>query len=133
LPDVIHTAKGLAMSRLAPREFARKLRRNGTDAERALWFHLRDRRLGGLKFRRQHPIGPYTVDFACVEARLIVELDGGQHLDACSRDALRTAFLEAQGWRVIRLWDHEALALRFESLEAVLAAACPTSPAPAPG
>ncbi len=121
------------MSRLAPREFARKLRRCGTDAERALWFHLRDRRLGGLKFRRQHPIGPYTVDFACVEARLIVELDGGQHLDARSRDALRTVFLEAQGWRVIRLWDHEALTLRFESLDAVLATARPTSPAPAPG
>lgn len=121
------------MARLAPREFARKLRRNGTDAERALWFHLRDRRLGGLKFRRQHPIGPYTVDFACVEARLIVELDGGQHLEACSRDAVRTAFLEAQGWRVIRLWDHEDLTLRLESLEAVLAAACPTAPAPAPG
>ncbi len=121
------------MPRLAPREFARKLRHNGTDAERALWFHLRDRRLGGLKFRRQHPIGPYTVDFACVEARLIVELDGGQHLEVRSRDAARTAFLESLGWRVIRLWDHEALTLRTESLEAVLLTARPISPAPAPG
>lgn len=121
------------MPRLAPREFAPKLRRDGTDAERALWFHLRDRRLRGLKFRRQHSIGPYTVDFACIEARLIVELDGGQHLDAVSRDAARTAFLEAQGWRVIRLWDHEALTLRTEALAAILAAAGPTSPAPAPG
>jgi very-short-patch-repair endonuclease len=121
------------MPRLAPREFARKLRHNGTDAERALWFHLRDRRLGGLKFRRQHPIGPYTVDFACVEAGLVVELDGGQHLEARSRDAARTAFLESRGWRVIRLWNHEALTLRIDALQAVLAAARLTSRAPAPG
>ena len=86
--------------------FARQLRRDLTDAERVVWHHLRNRALAGAKFRRQHPIGPYVVDFACIEARLIVELDGGQH-GVTAPDRFRTAALEARGWQVLRFWNHE--------------------------
>jgi adenine-specific DNA-methyltransferase len=120
------------MHRLPPREFARKLRRDSTDAEHALWFHLRDRRLAGLKFRRQHAIGRYTVDFACIACRLVVELDGGQHLKARRYDDARSAFLEARGWRVLRLWDRDVLLQPTAALEAILAAARLSAPESAP-
>jgi very-short-patch-repair endonuclease len=80
-----------------------------TDAERRLWSALRSRRLHQFKFRRQYPIGPYIVDFACIEHRLIVEADGGQHCENAD-DARRTAWLEAQGWRVLRFWNNDILA-----------------------
>jgi len=86
---------------------SRSLRRDATDAERELWQHLRNRQLAGAKFRRQVPIGRYIADFLCADARLIVEVDGGQHSDAT--DAARTDWLEAQGFRVIRFWNHEVL------------------------
>ena len=73
-----------------------------TDAERRLWSRLRDRRLGGHKFRRQVPIGPYVVDFACAAAKLVVEADGAQHLEETSRDAERTCYLAKLGYRVVR-------------------------------
>ena len=93
----------------SPRDFARGLRRRQTDAERRLWARLRDRRLLGVRFARQVPIGPYIVDFCCREQRLIVELDGGQHATRADYDAGRTAFLEGLGYRVLRFWDNEAL------------------------
>jgi very-short-patch-repair endonuclease len=93
---------------------ARRLRRDMTDAERLLWYALRDRRFAGWKFRRQATIGPFIVDFVCIAARLIVEVDGGQHSD--DADAKRTAALEAQGYRMIRFWNNEVLA----NLEGVL-------------
>jgi very-short-patch-repair endonuclease len=117
--------------------FARKLRLRSTDAERALWHHLRNRTLMNCKFRRQHPIGPYVVDFACVERALIIELDGGQHVQ-CDADALRTQFLQANGFRVLRFWNNDAL-MQTEVLLAVIhdtlaASACPHSnPSPADG
>ena len=86
---------------------AAELRRNSTDAERVLWSTLRNRQLAGLKFRRQPTVGNFIVDFLCVEAGLVVEADGGQH--APERDALRTAYLEAEGLRVIRFWNNEVL------------------------
>ncbi|HEY0113539.1 MAG TPA: endonuclease domain-containing protein [Allosphingosinicella sp.] len=93
--------------RLTP--VARKLRRASTDAETHLWHHLRGRRLHGYKFRRQHPIGPHVVaDFACEEARLIIELDGGQHSESPA-DAVRTATIEATGYHVLRFWNHDVL------------------------
>ena len=85
---------------------ARTLRRDMTDAERRLWAALRHRRLRALKFRRQHPIGPFIVDFACIEHRLIVEADGGQHADN-EDDARRTMWLENRGWRVLRFWNND--------------------------
>ena len=88
---------------------ARRLRRDQTDAERVLWFRLRDRRLNGLKFRRQVPIKSYVVDFCCESARLIIELDGGQHADRNDEDAKRTADLEACGYLVLRFWNNEVL------------------------
>ena len=93
------------------RSFACHLRRNQTDAERRLWRHLRSRRLLGLRFRRQHPIGPYFADFACLELRLVIELDGGQHADprGLERDRVRTAALEERGYEVIRFWDNDVL------------------------
>ena len=85
-------------------QFARHLRRDMTDAEREIWHHLRNRALMGCKFRRQHPVGPYIVDFACVEHGLVVELDGGQHDEAT--DAERTRLLEARGFTVLRFWNN---------------------------
>jgi len=92
-----------------PSQYARRLRRSQTDAERKLWSRLRDRRLAGTRFRRQHPIGPYIADFCRTEGKLVVELDGGQHALQKRSDAERTAFLAGQGYRVIRFWDNEAL------------------------
>ena len=88
--------------------FARHLRQNMTDAEASLWHHLRNRALMGCKFRRQHPVGPYIVDFACIERKLVVELDGGQHVDNPA-DAVRTRWIEASGYRVLRFWNNDAL------------------------
>jgi len=88
------------------RERARQLRREPTEAENRLWGILRGRQLHGAHFRRQHPISPYVADFACVAARLVVEVDGGQHADA---DAARDAYLTRHGWQVLRFWNNEVL------------------------
>jgi very-short-patch-repair endonuclease len=90
-------------------ERARSLRASGTDAERRLWKHLRGRRLGGFKFRRQHPLDGYFVDFYCAEIGLIVELDGGQHVEREGRDTARTRSLERCGRQVIRFWNDDVL------------------------
>lgn len=90
------------------RLFARNLRREMTDAEVRLWQELRDRRLDGLKFRRQVPVGVYVADFLCAEAGLIVELDGSQHAD-CARDKVRDAELARRGFRVLRFWNDDVL------------------------
>ena len=86
------------------RKYVRGLRNNLTEAEVKLWQELRGRRLQGYKFRRQHPIDDYIADFACLSAKLVVEIDGATHssADAQAYDARRTAFLETMGWRVIR-------------------------------
>lgn len=91
-----------------------------TDAKIRLWFHIRDRRLAGFKFRRQHPIGPYFADLACVERHLVLELDGGRHAAGCEADSRRTLYLERRGWRVVRFWDNEALEHPSLVLEALL-------------
>jgi very-short-patch-repair endonuclease len=90
-------------------DFARKLRREQTNVERKLWFALRDRQFDGYKFRRQQPIGPYIVDFVCFETRLVIELDGGQHGsdEAIAYDKARTRFLNKDGFRVLRVLNHE--------------------------
>jgi very-short-patch-repair endonuclease len=100
--------------------FARRLRNEATDAERHLWRYLRREQLAGFKFRRQYPMAGYIADFVCIPARLVLELDGGQHLDALGYDAERTRTIEAQGYRVLRFWNDEVL-LRTEAvLEEVL-------------
>jgi very-short-patch-repair endonuclease len=91
------------------RNRARQLRRQQTDVESKLWIRLRDRQLCGVKFRRQHPIGPYIVDFCCPDRGLVVELDGGQHAEHTSSDQARTRILNAEGYRVVRFWNHEVL------------------------
>jgi len=100
-----------------PMNYAKQLRKNMTDAERALWRQLRSRQLSGHKFRRQQPIGKYIVDFVCLEKRLVIELDGGQHAEdaQAQNDSQRTAWLEQNGYRVLRFWNHEIL----HSIEAI--------------
>ena len=96
---------------------ARPLRRNATDAEQVLWQRLRNRQVQGLKFRRQATIGPYVADFICVEAKLVVEADLGQHDEV--HDAARTAFLESRGLRVLRFWNTDILTNPDGVLEAI--------------
>ena len=98
---------------------ARQLRVEATDAEARLWVHLRNRSLGGFKFRRQFPVGPYVADFVCIERKLIVELDGGQHADNPA-DERRTRFLELRGYRVIRFWNPDVLSNTDGVLEMIL-------------
>jgi very-short-patch-repair endonuclease len=95
--------------------FARDSRTKSTDAESALWYHLRAGRFLGLKWRRQHPIPPYIVDFCCLSMGLVVELDGGQH--SLPVDSIRTGYLESQGFRVVRYWCHLVLLERESVLE----------------
>ncbi len=125
--------------------FARTLRREQTDAETLMWMLLRDRRLHGMKFRRQHPVPPYTLDFYCHPLRLAVELDGSQHLDS-ARDQARDAALNDAGIEVLRYWNHDVLARTEQVLDDLwnridhrsdviaggTAAAEPSPPAPLP-
>jgi very-short-patch-repair endonuclease len=99
---------------------ARRLRRDSTDAERTLWLQLRDRRLQGWKFRRQVSIDPYIVDFLCLDAKLVIEVDGGQHDENRAKDEVRTRFLEGFGLRVIRFWNNEVLGNLEGVLERIL-------------
>ena len=101
-------------------EHVHALRQSGTDAEQQLWQQLRAGRLNGFKFRRQHPIPPYIVDFVCLKAKVIIELDGSQHDD--ERDAAKTRFLEAKGFEVMRFWDNDVLRETDAVLESILSA-----------
>ncbi len=93
-----------------------------TDAETRLWYYLRARCLNGWKFRRQVPLGDYVADFLCEEARIIVEIDGGQHAEREEADRERTRWLERQGYRVVRFWNNEVL----ENMDGVLETLSPT-------
>jgi very-short-patch-repair endonuclease len=127
----------LSRERERARVRARSLRTTPTDAESLLWYHLRDRRLADHKFRRQRAIGPYFADFACLEAKLIVELDGGQHVEAAQYDEDRTRLMEAQGYRVLRFWNNEVLtqteAVRERILQVLLEGGPHPSPLPQAG
>jgi very-short-patch-repair endonuclease len=96
-------------------EQAKKLRKNATETETLFWFEVKDRRLGGHKFRRQCPIGKYIVDFLCLEKKLIVEIDGGQHNEK-TNDKIRDEYLSALGFKVMRFWNNELL----ENMDGVL-------------
>ena len=88
---------------------ARSLRQNQTDAENILWFNLKNRKFAGIKFRRQVPIGNYIVDFLCSEKKLIIELDGSQHIDNIEYDKTRTEYLSNLGYKVIRIFNNEVI------------------------
>ncbi|MBN1137749.1 MAG: DUF559 domain-containing protein [Anaerolineae bacterium] len=109
---------------------ARQLRHPQTPAEGVLWARLRDRRLGGYKFRRQHPVGRFIVDFFCDACHLVVEIDGDSHLDQVEYDAERTAWLEAQGYRVIRFTNREVQRQTAAVLEVILQACGERNPHP---
>ncbi len=105
---------------LSLQQNAKMLRANMTDAERILWQQLRAKRFAGFKFKRQEPLGRYIVDFVCYEAKLIVELDGGQHQDLTAQDAVRDDWLESQGFSVLRFWNNEFLTNQDGVLEVIL-------------
>ncbi|WP_454832750.1 endonuclease domain-containing protein [Pseudoxanthomonas wuyuanensis] len=121
------------------RRKARKLRNGATDAERHLWQHLRLKQLADFKFRRQLPIAGYIADFVCLEAKLIVELDGGQHSGQIAYDEHRTRALQAKGYRILRYWNDEVLIRTEDVLDDILRALGPiqensnsTPPQPSP-
>jgi very-short-patch-repair endonuclease len=91
------------------REQARALRREMTEAEKQIWQRLRSRQTEGFRFRRQVPLGRFIADFVCHEARLIIEIDGGQHDPSSEEEVRRSRFLESQGYRVLRFWNNEVL------------------------
>ena len=88
---------------------AGELRQNQTEAEAKLWSRLRAHRMAGVQFRRQHAIGNYIVDFCSPRRKLIIELDGSQHLDQAEYDLERTHYLEAKGYRVLRFWNNDVM------------------------
>ena len=102
------------------RKRARILRNSATDAERRIWQHLRLKQLGGFKFRRQVPLHGYVVDFLCVQLKLVIELDGGQHADQTAYDEIRTGVLQGAGYRVLRYWNDDALLRTSDVLEDIL-------------
>jgi len=111
------------------KEFARRLRGGMTDAEQLLWSRLRRRQLNSSRFRRQHPIGPYIADFACLECRLIVEIDGGQH-QPNGTDEARDSWLRSRGFSVLRFWNNDVLTRTTDVLEEILRALASTHPHP---
>ncbi len=88
---------------------ARHLRKNMTDAERKIWHSIKGKKIKNHRFRRQHPIGPYIVDFVCLENRIVIEIDGGQHAWQKETDEKRTKWLESEGYRVIRFWNNQIM------------------------
>ncbi|WP_291847474.1 DUF559 domain-containing protein [Bradyrhizobium sp.] len=115
------------------RSNARALRKNSTDAERLLWAALRDHRLNGASFRRQVPIQNFIADFVCHAAKLVVELDGGQHFSdrAEKRDATRSAVIEAQGFKVLRFSNQDVMTNRAGVVETIASAVAEKAPTPA--
>jgi very-short-patch-repair endonuclease len=111
---------------------ARRLRRDMTDAERLLWRYLRNRHFSGWKFRRQHELDRYIVDFVCPDAHLIVELDGGQHAQMVAKDAERTRRLEGMGYRVLRFWNNDVLMNAEAVFGVILEALASAAPHPNP-
>ena len=111
---------------------AKRLRHEMTDAERVLWREVRAHRFKGFKFKRQEPLGLYVVDFVCYEAKLIIELDGGQHAEQQEADAERTRWLESRGFRVVRFWNNDVLANIAGVMQAIEKEITPPSPRPYP-
>src|SRR5690348_5276772 len=98
---------------------AKRLRSNMTDAEQRLWYRLRGHRFDGVKFKRQVPIGPYIVDFACISRKLVLEIDGGQHAES-ETDRRRDQWLREQGFHVLRFWNNDVLKQTNSVLEVIM-------------
>jgi very-short-patch-repair endonuclease len=113
------------------KEKSRNLRTGATDTERLLWYELKNRRFAKFKFRRQHVIEPYIVDFICLNRKLIIELDGSQHFDQIEYDQVRTLFLQNKGYNVLRFWNNDVLNEKEAVLEVILKAL--TQPSPTSG
>ena len=109
------------MEKSTLRQRARDLRKNSTDAELHLWYHLRANRFG-FKFKRQVPIGSFIVDFVCLEKRLIIELDGGKHMDNRTYDMKRTDWLMTHGFKVLRFWNNDVFQQTPSILEVIMTA-----------
>jgi len=112
------------------KSLARTLRKESTDAERWLWQRLRNRDLLGWKFRRQHPIGCYIVDFVCIEKKIIIELDGGQHAENQMADSARSEYLNEKGYQVLRFWDNDVLVRGEAVLSTILSYLNEETPSP---
>ncbi|MFQ5863179.1 MAG: endonuclease domain-containing protein [Candidatus Brocadiales bacterium] len=110
---------------------AKNLRKKPTDAENLLWRYLRSKQLDGLKFRRQHPIGDYIVDFACLEKQTVIELDGGRHTINKDRDKERNRWLEKEGYKVLRFWNNDVLT-NIDGVLEVIRTKCLSHPPPNP-
>jgi len=113
------------------RRFAGALRKRMTDAERVLWQRLRGGQLR-VKFRRQHPFEGFVLDFVCLECRLVIEVDGGQHAQAAAEDAARTAALEGAGFCVLRFWNNEVLGETDAVVERIFSELHPSPSCPSP-
>ncbi len=111
---------------------AKRLRSNQTEAEQRLWYHLRAHRFLGLKFKRQKPVGRYVVDFVCLEHRLVIEIDGGQHSEQTAYDQRRDAWLRSQGYSVLRFWNNDVMQ-RLESVLEQIRLALSPGPSPTSG
>jgi very-short-patch-repair endonuclease len=115
---------------------ARSLRTEMTEAERRLWQAIRGKQIQEHRFRRQYLIGPYIADFACIDRKLVLELDGGQHQEQIEYDKRRTEFLQSQGWRVLRFWNNDVLKNLdgvLASIAEALSALPPSQPSPLQG
>jgi len=130
--------KGQASRSIIDTHVQRKLRNNMTDAESRLWRRLRGRQMAGCKFRRQHPFLDYVLDFVCLEKRLIVEVDGGQHLES-DQDRVRDRRLQDAGFLVLRFWNNEVLqdidtvaGVIWSALQETSPVATPSPPRPSP-
>jgi very-short-patch-repair endonuclease len=106
-------------SKPSTQKFARDLRNAATEAERSLWQDLRRGKIPGARFRRQVPIGPYIADFACLKNRLVIELDGSQHVDRAAYDHARSDFLRSQKFRVLRFWNGQISSERRAVIETI--------------
>ncbi|MFZ2054759.1 MAG: DUF559 domain-containing protein [Candidatus Aminicenantales bacterium] len=112
-----------------PKDFARSLGKESTNVEKLLWRQLRAKRLLGLKFRRQEPIGKYIVDFVCYEKKIIIELDGGQHSEYEEKDQKRDEWFRSEGFKILRFWNNDVISQTEEILE-IIAKKCLESPSP---
>ena len=119
---------------MSNKKYARELRKNQTPAEKLIWQHLRNRNLNNHKYRRQHSIGNYIVDFCCLQKKLIIELDGGHHNETEHqlKDDIRTEYLKSEGFEVLRFWNNQIINETDEVLNFILDRLEPPSPQPSP-